>query len=467
MSEPRTEPSGTRTWLRWRSVAVNAAVVLVIAVASIALSLWITPMQEVSAAGQTVRVGVTAPSLDPSGPGELDLFGQSIPTTIQFVGPVRPRLALTRITLSEQLSQLTANSPGDAAQDLEQALVRGWHRFFYWQIALAAVIAVVLFGAVAGWLRRGRRRTVVLIVVGVLVTEALNLGAIMITAYSAPGKLSNVRSLQDLVGGTPPPTSVQATRASPTSIRNVVVVGDSTAAGQGNSPLVGGTADDKACHRSQDSFAVDLASTDERTVTNLACSGATIRSGLLGPQDVGSRTELPQLDAPAVGRADVVIVSIGANDLHWADILRLCAVSSDCSNPAEEAYFQQQLSGFSSDYLQLISQLQLLPRHPFVVVNQYYDPFSGDVACLSGKGMTKDKKAALEVDLDAMNKILASGAEAAGFATAAPDFTGHGVCGDQPYVQGVDAPAPFHPTPSGELAIALAVERALHVQPPS
>jgi hypothetical protein len=44
---------------------------------------------------------------------------------------------------------------------------------------------------------------------------------------------------------------------------------------------------------------------------------------------------------------------------------------------------------------------------------------------------------------------------------ATPDFSGHGVCSDQPYVQGLTDPAPFHPNATGELVIALADERAL------
>jgi lysophospholipase L1-like esterase len=247
----------------------------------------------------------------------------------------------------------------------------------------------------------------------------------------------------------------------------VVVVGDSTAAGLGNRRLVGGNARDRACHRSQDAFAVVLASANDWQVTNLACSGATIRAGLLGPQQVGDRTVPAQLDTRAVAKADLIVVSIGANDVNWSLILQLCAVSPDCGSQAEQAYFQQQLAGFSRDLLQVLSQLQLLDNHPVVIVNQYYDPFSGDTSCLTSHGLTQAKKDTLESELSALNHILGQGAETAGFRVARPDFSGHGVCSDQPYVQGLHAAAPFHPTASGELAIALADERALRAQPGS
>lgn len=42
-----------------------------------------------------------------------------------------------------------------------------------------------------------------------------------------------------------------------------------------------------------------------------------------------------------------------------------------------------------------------------------------------------------------------------------PDFAGHQLCTSQPYVQGLDAAAPFHPTATGQSAIALADQAVL------
>ena len=470
---PRTRPAApdrtaasdrigpARSRRRLRRVLVDAVIVVVAAAAAIALSLWLTPMQQVSTAGQTVAVGATAPSWSFSGPGRLDLFGQSLPTTIQFDGPIRPRLALTHITLSEQLSQFAATK--DAAATLEEALVAGWQRFFVWQLVIVAIAALVLSGAAAGWLRHGWRETGILVAGTFVLALALDLGGVMVTAYSTPAKLRGITSLQDLVGGSPAPTLRPAPTSPADSIKDVVVVGDSTAAGLGLRRVQHATADDRACGRSQDSFAVDLAQVNGWSVTNLACSGATIRSGLLGPQLVGQRTIAAQLKSPAVAKAQVVIVSIGANDVQWTSMLELCAVSASCSDNAEQAYFQQQLAAFSSDYLQLLDQLQLLPSRPVVVINLYYDPVPGSVACLAEQNLTPAKQKTLQAHLVALNAILAEGAKTADFATAQPDFTGHGLCSSLPYVQGVTDAAPFHPTPSGALAIALADEHALRL----
>ena len=111
-------------------------------------------MQQVAIAGQTVSVGAAAPSLSVSGPGELDLFGQRLPTAISFLGPVRPRLALTHITLGQQLGSLFGSqrqtSPGQA---IGQALAAGWTRYFGWEIVITAGCALLLAGALAGWAR--------------------------------------------------------------------------------------------------------------------------------------------------------------------------------------------------------------------------------------------------------------------------------------------------------------------------
>lgn len=458
----RGDGTGQRTRLsRARRLAVDAVLIVLAAVASIAVALWVTPMQQITAAGQTVLVGVTAPSLSLSGPGELDLFGQRIATNVQFSGPVRPRLQLSRITLSRQLDQFVHSEGGaGAAKSLEHALVSGWWQYFTWQIAVVAIVSLILVGALAGWQRRPWRQTVVLLVSGLLLAEGVNLGGIMITAYSAPQTLSQVGSLEALVGAVPSlPAPRTSTAAHPGT--DVAVIGDSTAAGLGNPLVPNPSAIDRACGRSADAYAQDLASVNDWKVSNLACSGATIESGLLGPQQIGSLNVPEQLSSPEVADASTIIVSVGANDVKWSAMLRLCAVSANCQDKAEQAYFQQQLATFSQDYLQLLTHLAVLPKHPNVIINLYYDPFTDADQCLTVVGLTPQKRQSLVSMLDALNKILADGARAASFATADPNFAGHGVCSDQPYVQGLTASAAFHPTAAGELAIALADEEAL------
>jgi GDSL-like Lipase/Acylhydrolase family len=161
-------------------------------------------------------------------------------------------------------------------------------------------------------------------------------------------------------------------------------------------------------------------------------------------------------------RASVVIVSIGADDVGWSALLRLCAASRACDNRASVAYFQQSLAAFAVSYYQLLQQLAALPSRPRVLVNLYYDPFDTSQHCLDHVGLDAAKETSLLGLLHALNSVLASGAQAAGFSSVQPDFAGHALCDPGPYVQGLHDPAPFHPTPAGELAIALADEHALY-----
>jgi hypothetical protein len=99
-----------------------------------------------------------------------------------------------------------------------------------------------------------------------------------------------------------------------------------------------------------------------------------------------------------------------------------------------------------------------------VIVNRYYDPFGAQPGCLSQDGLTVVGLQTLTSRLATLNEVLAQGAAQFGFSSPQPDFTGHQLCTPQPYVQGLDAAAPFHPTVLGQLAIALADQAA--VRPP-
>lgn len=449
----------------WRLLR-QSVVIIIVAATSIAVALLVTPMQTVHTAGQTIRVGAAAPTLSLSGPGRLDLFGQQLPTTIDFVGPVRPRIQLTHITLSQQLADLVgepADAGGDGDQSteaLQEALVDGWVRYLAWQVVIAGGVTLLLLGAIAGWRRSSARNAVTFVAIGLVFTQAVNLGAIMITAYTAPDRLRQVTSLQALVGATPSP-ALPVTH-DPARTGHIVVIGDSIAAGLGNPPLPNPSADDVACRRSVDSFANTLAVATDWTVTNLACSGATIREGLLGPQTVEGRTLDPQLPSAVMRNPSAIIVNIGANDVEWSALLRVCAVVKKCDNAALEAWFQQQLADFARSYFVLLTRLRSLPDPPVVVVNQYYNPLGGDLDCVASKGITDAKREWLVEQLGALNTVLAAGAEASDFVSVKPNFTGHALCSAEPYLYGVDSPAAFHPTTAGALAIALADQAALH-----
>jgi lysophospholipase L1-like esterase len=462
---PGPEPRPTRRRSAPRRVAhavLVAGTFLAIAAASIAFGLRVTPLRSVSALGQTVAVGATSPTLSLSGPGEVDLFGQPLPTKVTFLGPVRPRLVLTNITINQQVAGLLVPGAGkDPTAVLGDRLANGWTRYFISEIFFVGLGALLLLGIVAGWRRHawGLRRTAATIVGGLVLVEALNLGVIMLTAFTAPSTFHDVHSLGQLVGQSEQPPLAAASGPSLPGVQ-AVVLGDSTAAGLGEPPLQDASALDQACGRSVDAYAVHLADVNRWHVQDLACGGATIRDGILGPQTVGDRTIPPQLAvAKKAVAASAVIVSVGANDLQWGPMIRLCAVSDRCDDRASTVYFQRSLALFTRDYYELLRQLAALPDDPRVVINLYYAPFDTSADCLPG--LTAPKLGVLLDRLDALNAVLAQGATTFGYLAATPDFEGHGLCTGQSYVQGLQDAAPFHPNARGQLVIALADERAL------
>ena len=430
---------------------------------SIWLALQVAPLQTVSAAGQTAQVGAAMPSLSLAGPGELDLFGQVMPTKPQFEGPIRPLLKLTHITINPQVSRLLrSDSPRTLELNLSQQLAQGWTRYFEWETLIAAGFAVVALIAVAGVRRQPYRKMAKTVVAGLVVVTAVNVGGVLLTASSTPGVLRSVKTLDDLVGADPL-TGPQQAATRPLPGVQAVVIGDSTAAAIGNPRLPNATPLDRACGRSSESYAADLAIVNNWKVLNLACSGATVQNGLLGVQVFGSGQVAPSqlVEAAQATHAKVIIVSVGADDVEWSIMTRLCVASTVCNDKVSNAFFSKQIGDFTRSYYTLLGDLAALPGSPAVLINQYYSPFGADLRCLSRYGITPAKEKVLASRLGQLNEVLAQGAQTFGFGVTDPPFTGHELCTADPYVQGPGDPAPLHPTAAGELAIALADQQVL------
>jgi Tol biopolymer transport system component len=188
----------------------------------------------------------------------------------------------------------------------------------------------------------------------------------------------------------------------------VVSIGDSVASGEGNpdTPVVA-TWQNRQCHRSALAgparAALALEEYDRRTsVTfiHLACSGATTLEGLLGPyagQEPG--TPLPpqveELERLAGGReVDAVLVSIGANDVHFSEIVVMCLEQRNCAGKGKKSaasFFQQYLAGLPSRYNALASDLQgrgiAADR---IYLSEYFDPTRDDRGAYCDKTMLAD-----------------------------------------------------------------------------
>jgi hypothetical protein len=375
------------------------------------------------------------------------------------------------------------------SREVGQALAAGWASYFGRLLVVAGLVGAALYllgvGAIAllaGHDHRHLSRRHHLALLGLSAGLSLLVcgGFTALTVVSASRQLDQVTSLSDLVGTAklaPVPITVGPKR---TDV-DVVVIGDSTAAGIGNTPLAKPTRPDRSCRRSADSYAVALQSASGLSVLNLACSSATITDGLLGPQTIGSLTLSPQVgELESVTSARLVVVSIGANDVGWSDFMRYCYGLQRCDDQASDSLFLSRLDSFKVQYSQLLQQLGDLPSHPAVIVNEYYDPFGDSFDCPqlkdasaragapAGYGFAADpgkdnqdekiqqKIDPLESELGRMNEVIRQGAQAFGFTVVQPHFDGHELCSDQSWVQGMSDSAPFHPNSAGELAIAAA-----------
>ncbi|TFV74851.1 VWA domain-containing protein [Blastococcus sp. CT_GayMR19] len=110
---------------------------------------------------------------------------------------------------------------------------------------------------------------------------------------------------------------------------HVVVLGDSFSSGEG-----GGRYEEAmgACHRSPNTYAVQLFG--QARVTNLACSGAVVKDHSdpnYGRAEDGTsplRSQRAQLKD--VDDIDLVMLTMGGNDVHFADIITNCAAGVGC-----------------------------------------------------------------------------------------------------------------------------------------
>ena len=131
-----------------RALAVALWLALVIPLAGIEISLLVSPSQNVEAGGQSLALSA-GPSASTSGPGTLELFGQSIPTTQQFSGPIRPRLLWAQVTHYDELLR-ALKQPAHLGQDLRN----GWRAYFTRQLVIVVLVAATLAALSFALLRR-------------------------------------------------------------------------------------------------------------------------------------------------------------------------------------------------------------------------------------------------------------------------------------------------------------------------
>ncbi|GAA4668884.1 SGNH/GDSL hydrolase family protein [Nocardioides nanhaiensis] len=230
-----------------------------------------------------------------------------------------------------------------------------------------------------------------------------------------------------------------AERTATAAAGSYVALGDSYASGLGTRSYL---ADGSQCRRSAQAYPSLVAAQQGLDLDFRACSGATI-------PDV-TNAQLGALGAST----SLVTVSVGGNDAGFADVLTECATpfwAGDCDAAVDgaQAFIAGTLPGRLGT---LYSGIRSRATTARVVVVGYPRVFMGE-DCNALTWFSPQEQTRLNQTADQLNAVLAARAAAAGFAFVNPTsrFTGHAVCDDPEWLNGLSNPIEesYHPNLAG------------------
>lgn len=228
-----------------------------------------------------------------------------------------------------------------------------------------------------------------------------------------------------------------AAATDPHTIR-YVALGDSYSAG------VGAPGQSGLCLRGSSGYPALWADrNDPASYTDLACSGATT--------DTVLATQIPFLSS----KTDLVTITVGGNDAGFAPAVISCTVASDSGCAAVVAAAHTFITGQLEAKLDATyAAIKRRAPHADVVVLSYPVLFDTTRSSCGVAGMDLAKRRALNTGAQDLDDLVADRARAAGFtfADVRDVFTGHGICGPSPWLNGLTVLPPtnsFHPTATG------------------
>ncbi|RHW26741.1 SGNH/GDSL hydrolase family protein [Nocardioides immobilis] len=229
------------------------------------------------------------------------------------------------------------------------------------------------------------------------------------------------------------------------------VLGDSYGSGYGVPPYT-------ACGRSESAYGVLVDGRQRLALDDfVACAGATTTSLIEGGQ-------LSALDA----ESDLVLLSIGGNDIGWSDAVGACLLraDTDCARTTE-MILGRIGSDLPAQLDTLHDQVAAAAPEARVIVTGYPRLFSPDHG--SYLGASQGEQQSLNDGADVLNAALRAAAEEHGFdyVDVTHRFDGHGVNAPEPWILGLLRPdgslepGAFHPNAAGYEAYAAAVTAAI------
>lgn len=253
-----------------------------------------------------------------------------------------------------------------------------------------------------------------------------------------------------------------------------VALGDSVAAGAGLPLSYNASSEDVLCARSSAAYPYLLAAKLNTSVTNLACSGAKVSDGLYDSQVVNGTSLTPQLEqAFAGGNPELITMTIGANDVQWTSFIGKCYVST-CGTTRDSllaGIYDTSLQGKLLYTLHRIKDLSGSHTPPQVLISGYYNPITS-TGCLGSDVVTPNELTWINKQTSNLNRAISQVVTGTSkvsslfkgnytFAKFVPvDFSNHGLCSSNPWVQSLTASAPLHPTAAGQAQFANEFYRA-------
>jgi lysophospholipase L1-like esterase len=214
-------------------------------------------------------------------------------------------------------------------------------------------------------------------------------------------------------------------------------LGDSYSSGVGTRTYY---SDSGSCYRGPKAYPVQVAARLGAPLTFAACSGARVPDVL---------NQLGSLNASTA----LVTVSVGGNDAGFADVITQCALpwpwtcTTDITNANN--YIRNTLPGALNN---LYSQIRTRAPNARVVVVGYPRLFNGE-ECNLGARISPSEQSALNATADLLATTIAGRAAAYGFrfVDVRSAFTGHAVCDDVEWLNGLSNPVleSYHPNSAG------------------
>lgn len=229
-------------------------------------------------------------------------------------------------------------------------------------------------------------------------------------------------------------------------------LGDSVAAGLG----LGNTTDQ--CGRSNQAYPHRIANSLSYQLIHIACSGATAGDLFTKQEDIA-----PQLDtAFTSGTPTLITITAGANDVRWAEFAYRCYYRT-CGTAVDTYATNTLLIALQLKLTYAFNEIQKRSNNnpPTVIITGYYNPLSNQ--CIRQLDeITQDEVRWLNSQRNALNQTIRNTAANYPFIHYVPlNFSDHGLCSNNPWVQGLNDAAPLHPNSRGQAAIARTILNGL------